>query len=206
MLRLEGMILSRLPELRIKKELDETTSKAPKTRSNFSGRMSSWGLLKQDVIDWYLSENIQRLFVRFHDVPADIHPNINEKHNSKATNQPVCQVGGEIILSSNFLNYALRPCLGAASKIYEDLSSSSQTLKVGEDTVPIDIEEWAFGDSFTIPMLKKVQGEEPDVVYKVGKDVRLVGELKFSVTVKLEDIIKKHRKKDQKPFNGLLGT
>lgn len=124
-----------------------------------------------------------------------------EKENRYFMTKETWKNGAEISSAGRFFSNAILPVLHSALTMLDSGAQSELPEAQNIDNPPT--KHMTFGDSFTAK--DKVPGSQPDVVFLVYSEnlpeVRMVGEMKFHVTVDL----KKYHKLAQHGENGPLG-
>ncbi|KAH7086528.1 hypothetical protein FB567DRAFT_406254, partial [Paraphoma chrysanthemicola] len=183
------------------KEGFETTSNAGTNRKWFHGELARWDTFAQDVLAFYRDKRMVEELSRCKDLPIGPDSAIRQLNKYAATEEVIMN-GGETTLSGRFFQNALVPVISSvhtmASKEYGSISNPPW--------LPSSL---TFGDSWIIDKRDRAGGLQPDIVLKLRTDdehkVRMVGELKFCVTVDLEDMAKYAINGDGSQFDAILG-
>ncbi|KAF2751241.1 hypothetical protein M011DRAFT_455282 [Sporormia fimetaria CBS 119925] len=177
----EATVYNNIPELITDK--NQTTSQAGKPVDYFTGELSHWASFSREVAEWNKSDSIQAAYEACAHVAVERVQPLEEWP----------QVGGEFTVSGRFAENVLKYAWYA----YHFMTGSTLAR---------------FGDPHSIPVDLRVTGQLPDWVLIFGDEkdlrhLRMVGEMKTFITVKLDEYIRnaKKMKGDQKPFRGLLG-
>jgi len=201
-LNADGLLNQPLPQLKKGKFDLETVTHAPRISQNYDGPLAKWDNFKKDVLSFYKNARTKAELGRCANVPIYMDPAV-ERINSEAMTHESIQCGAEITISGRFFHNAL----AAITAIVRTLVVPAHGLSANSDFLP---QELAFGDSWILDRPYRVSKQEPDVFLKLpieGKDqVRLVGELKFCLTVDLKRMLQNQERTNTKKFRGILGT
>jgi hypothetical protein len=162
----------------------ETTSATATSQYYYKGEMALWESFRKEVKQWFRSADVQAKFNRCRQVAVWVDPDM-KSHNPYIITEEHGQIGAEISMSSRFDAHVLDPVLKAS------LTMDNQGRPGG---APPGVPDRTFGDSYIVNRISRPKDLIPDVVLKRlgerGSEVRLVGELKFFVTIDLEEKFK----------------
>lgn len=200
----EQTVCNRISTLNVGKRGIETTSSRGSIRYFFQGKSCFWNLFPEEVSTWYLSPETEKLFRQCQDKPVSVHP-ATEKANRYFLTKETWKNGAEISSAARFVSNALLPVLHSALTMMD--SDGPDDLPETEDDDSLPTEHMSFGDSFTVK--DKISGSQPDVVFLVYSkglpEVRMVGEMKYHVTVNLENYVRLAQFNNTKDLCEVLG-
>ncbi|KAF1828220.1 hypothetical protein BDW02DRAFT_635309 [Decorospora gaudefroyi] len=179
----------------------ETIAKGPAIARHYAGKLAKWDSFKKNAIDFYNERRTQMELERCGHAPIYMDPEIY-KLNSKAMIQERIQAGAEITLCGRYF----WNLLAVVVHIVETLASTEHGFSNYPGFLPPQL---TFGDSWIIGRPFRVDGQQPDAVLKLpvnGKDqIRMVGELKFCVTLNLKSMLEDAENGQGNKFRGILG-
>ncbi|KAK1908007.1 hypothetical protein P3342_013326 [Pyrenophora teres f. teres] len=200
-LNAEGLLRRPLPKLKTGDFKKETVSYAPSITHRYQGDLAPWDTFKDEVRSFYKDPRTKAELQRCAKAPIYMDPAV-ESINSEAMTRETVQCGAEITVSGRYFHNALAV-----------VTSIVRTLVVpahGPSANPGFLsEELAFGDSWILDQEHRVRKQEPDIFLKLpigGKDqVRLVGELKFCLTVNFTKMVDNHKIGNFEKLRAILG-
>ncbi|KAF2853489.1 hypothetical protein T440DRAFT_376213, partial [Plenodomus tracheiphilus IPT5] len=201
----EDALRQPLPRLFTGKPIAETVGRAPPIKRRFHGNLGHWDHFEKLASEFFVKAETTSALKRCNRVPISVAPNIKELNSNTHMVREKVQVGAEITLSGRFFANALATVID----IVETLASDDHGDGCADpEFLP---RRFSFGDSWIIDQKHRVQGHEPDVILKLpsasGHRVRLVGELKFCVTVNLSDMVNEVKGPEEQTstFRDILG-
>lgn len=180
-LNAKEVLIAPLPNLKIGAGGVQTTTRAGQVKLSYVGNIAFWDTFEEEVVDFMNHPTTQQHLARCQHLPI-CPANSILSINPEAMATEHIKVGAEITLSARYLERAIAPTVS---------SVKTMTLASGTSTIlPRAVE---VGDSWILDRHRRPSGVQPDIVVKVGNlsDVCLIGELKFVVTVDLNDMVNK---------------
>ncbi|KAI8933626.1 hypothetical protein NX059_009351 [Plenodomus lindquistii] len=192
------LLCAPLPDLRIS---EEAVDRAPAVKCYYDGLLGHWPNFLEDALDFFRDKRTQTTFERCSRVPVYMSSSIEELNGKAMTSELLFQ-GAEISLSGRFSQNVL----AVVTHVVATLTTEEHGKDDHNDFLP---KELGFGDAKIIKKSSRVDNQEPDVVLKLPlateNQIRLVGELKFCVTVDLEMMVyQAHVKEETNLFRGIL--
>jgi hypothetical protein len=190
-----------LPPLNKGKDILETIANPPSIAHHCSGGLAEWDNFKTKALEFYKTDPAAAELKRCAHAPIYMDPAIVQL-NSKAMTVERLQTGAEITLSGRFFWNAL----AVTVHIVETLTNVQHGLSCHQGFLPSEL---TYGDSWIIEKPFRVNGQQPDAVLKLphgsGHRLRMVGELKFCVTLDFTTMVKDADQGEGAKLRAILG-
>jgi hypothetical protein len=195
------LLYNDMPLLLVGEKGVQTTENAPTITRWYGGRLAKWDTFDTDILDFKRQERTTTELERCKEIPISMDPAV-ETHNRDAMTVESTQCGGELSISGRFFQNALKPVIHSV----HTLSSDEHTPRTDPHWLP---KKLTFGYSWITDRDERKSKLQPDVVMKLHVEdqakVRLVGELKFHVTVDLEQMRDMAVNGNEADLNRILG-
>ncbi|KAH6642941.1 hypothetical protein C7974DRAFT_296915, partial [Boeremia exigua] len=175
----------------------ETVKTAGTVKRYFKGQLNHWKSFQDEVLTFWTDDQTVDALGRCDHLPVGVdHSTVGELNPYAMYFGERIQCGGEITISGRFYSNAL-----------EHVVRCVETLGQHAGFGPKEV---VFGDSWIQYVSDRVPGQQPDILgqFRVGKnkhEVRLLGEVKFPLTVDIADMVKLVLEGDTKQFCEILG-
>jgi uncharacterized membrane protein YgcG len=171
------VIESGLPDLRLGVAYVETVSNSS-LRDVLLAPMDYWDTFLEDVTKFYDTKVLDDAFARCRNTPVACDPDsLSDVWEHFATFEHV-QIAEERDLQGRFLNNVINHVLATNSTLLDARGGTSRHIADLSQVLPKNV---IVGSAKIIPIDKRLSNE-PDIVFKVEQEIRLVGELKYCVT------------------------
>lgn len=181
-LNAEQVLRAPLPNLRVGQRGIQTTTTAGNIKVSYTGNIAHWDTFEQEVWDFMTRLRAYQHLARCSHLPVCPSDTILLV-NRKAMVKELIQAGAEITLSARFLERAIAPVVSSVETLTDSPHGQSARSMLPDDV--------RFGDSWIVDTSIRPKNTQPDIVGKLHgtHDARVIGELKFVVTVDLKRMV-----------------